>query len=740
MTRKILRLMLCATSLYAGFAMSAAAQAPADTVAQEEDEILVTARRRSEALQAVPLTVTAFSGEDLRDQSISTTEELQFHTPALQIVGTTYGPSVPSFTIRSQRQLEPIITQDPSVSVYFADIAQARPHGTNASLWDLDSVQVLKGPQGTLFGRNTTGGAILITPRRPSTDGFGGEASLRVGDHEMLGGTFVLNAPLGDDFAIRLGANADTHAGYSTNVVTGEELDDQNAYSWRLSALWTPTDTVESLFLYSAFEDLNNGVAQRVTDTRIASMQDDLTRANALDFHEFESNFLPRYAKAQSSNLTNITTIDLTPDLTFKNIIGYRSVHANTSEDTDGSREAVFESRYRLDADQYSEEAQLLGQALDDRLDWIVGAYYFQEQGDDMQDSLLFGLRHSEASATNTSYSVYAQGTYAASWLEGLSLTAGVRQTWDEREITARNRTNGVCRILTANIGGVPIAPCEKTVSAEFDRLTWTLSADYQVTDDTLLYGTVRTGYRSGGFNLRAGIPREFEPFEPETVTDFEIGLKSDWSIGGAPVRTNLSVYYDQYEDVQRTNSFIDPDVNAFTTIVFNAQQATIQGFEADATISPIEGLEIRGYYSYSDASYDEWRLPTGVDFSNNDFSFAPENSGGASIRYEWPLANTMGRVSAQVDFYAQSEVQFTDVNEPTGVGRSFQLWNARADWHDVGARPVDLAFFVKNALDEEYSPAGNTAYTSVGFSSVFMGAPRTIGAEIRYRFGTEGQ
>ncbi|QGZ96136.1 TonB-dependent receptor [Terricaulis silvestris] len=727
------RIMLCATTLFAGLDTVALAQSAA-----EEEDIVVTARRREEALQSVPITVTAFTGEQLREQSISTTEELQFHTPALQVVGTTYGPSVPSFTIRSQRQLEPIITQDPSVSIYFADVAQARPHGVNASLWDLDSVQVLKGPQGTLFGRNTTGGAILITPARPDLEAFGGYSALRVGDYDMLGGTFVFNVPLSDEFAVRVGANADTHEGYSTNVLTGEKLDNQNAYSWRLSALWRPTTTFETLFIYSAFEDINNGVAQRLTATRLASQADDLARAQALDFHEFESNLDPRFAKAQSSNLGNITTIDLSSTLTFKNIVGYRSVSAHTSEDTDGSSEAIFESFYELDADQFSEEAQLLGRALDNRLDWIVGAYYFQEDGNDMQDSLLFGLRHSEASATNTSYSVYAQGTYDTPWLEGLSLTAGLRQTWDEREITARNRTNGVCRILTANIGGVPISPCEKTVSTEFDQLTWTLTADYQVNEDTLLYGTVRTGYRSGGFNLRAGIPREFEPFRPETVTDYEIGLKADWSLAGAPVRTNLSIYYDQYEDVQRTNSFIDPDIGAFTTIVFNAQQATIQGFEADATIEPIEGLELRAYYSYSDASYDEWRLPNGVDLSANQFSFAPEHSGGGSIRYEWPLGGDMGQIAAQIDYFTQSEIQFTDVNEPTGVGAAYELWNLRADWNDLGGQPVDLSLFVKNALDEEYHPAGNTTYVSVGFSSGFLGAPRTIGAELRYRFGAE--
>jgi iron complex outermembrane receptor protein len=355
-------------------------------------------------------------------------------------------------------------------------------------------VQVLKGPQGTLFGRNTTGGAVLITTAKPSFDGVAGEVSLRGGDYSAAGGTAVLNLPLSSQLAVRLGFNADTHEGYNTNLLTGQKLDDQNSYSWRASVLFKPNDSFENTLVYTAFEDISNGIAQKVIASRIASQTPTLSTYGATDFHNFESNLSPRYAKSQSSNLINTTSLDLTDTITLRNIAGYRTVKANTSEDTDGSGIAIFESFYKLDADQISDELQLLGTAFENRLDWIVGAYYFRESGNDRQDSLLFGLRHSEADVENKSSSVYAQGTYDVASIEGLSLTAGLRYTWDEREITARNATNGVCRILTANIGGVPISPCAKTVSTDFDQPTWTLSADYRFNPDLLVYGTVRRG------------------------------------------------------------------------------------------------------------------------------------------------------------------------------------------------------------------------------------------------------
>ena len=725
---------LCAMTITHS-AMAQTMPTPPQTESTAVEDIVVTARRRDEALQDVPIAITAFSGEDLRQQAIATTGDLQFHTPALQIVATTYGPSVPSFTIRSQHQLEAIITQDPSVGVYLDDFVQVRPHGTNSALFDLESVQVLKGPQGTLFGRNTTGGAVLISTSKPSLDGVEGEVSLRAGDYGAVGGTGVLNLPLSDVFALRLGANIETHDGYSINTLTGQDLDDQNSYSWRVSALFQPNDVFRNILVFNSFQDNSNGAAQRVVASRVASQTPSLTAYATGDFHNFQSNLTPRYAKSRATNIINTTTLDLTGNLSLKNIVGYRKVYANTSEDTDGSSVSLFESFYRLDADQFSEELQLLGTSFEGSLNWIVGGYYFKETGNDRQDSVLFGLRHSEADAENVSYSIFGQATYDFKSVPGLSVTAGIRQTWDERQITARNATNGVCRILTANIGGVPISPCEKTASASFDQPTWTLTVDYKVTDKVLVYGGFRRGYRSGGFNLRAGIPAEFVPFRPETVNDYEVGLKADWSIGGSALRTNLAVYHDDYKDVQRSNSFIDPTVNAFTTVAFNAQQATIDGVEFDATWLPVDGLELRGYVSYSDASYDEWVLPTGADFTNNEFSYAPRMSGGASARYTWALPNAFGDLSAQVDWYSQARMQLTDVNEPQGVIPGYDLWNARVDWQGVGGHPIDASITVKNLLDTDYASAGNTVYTSVGFTSIMMGAPRTVLAEVRYSF-----
>ena len=194
------------------------------------EEVTVTARRREESNQRVPVAITSVSGDALQNASVQRVEELRFVAPSLQISPTPFGNAVPGYTIRGQRQLESLATQDPSVVVYFADVPMMRPHATNGAFFDIDSVQVLKGPQGTLFGRNTTGGAVLINPKRPTHD-FGGEIAVGFGNHGEVNGTGVLNVPAGDTLAIRAAGTIRQSDGYTRNLVNGKMLDEDDNWA-----------------------------------------------------------------------------------------------------------------------------------------------------------------------------------------------------------------------------------------------------------------------------------------------------------------------------------------------------------------------------------------------------------------------------------------------------------------------------------------------------------------------------
>src|SRR5690606_24269604 len=193
------------------------------------EEVVVTARRREEAAQKVPVAITALSSEAMEKAGIKNVEDLRFHAPALQVSPSPFGAAVPGYTIRSQRQTESLITQDPSVGVYFADVVLQRPHGSNQTMYDIESVQVLKGPQGTLFGRNTTGGAVLINPRKPVLGETEGEIGFGFGNYAAKSVTAAGNIPLGDTAALRVGGQINSRDGYTHNETTGKDQDDQDS-------------------------------------------------------------------------------------------------------------------------------------------------------------------------------------------------------------------------------------------------------------------------------------------------------------------------------------------------------------------------------------------------------------------------------------------------------------------------------------------------------------------------------
>jgi iron complex outermembrane receptor protein len=747
---------LAASALYLSYGAAACAQGT-DRESQQKtaaessapaglgEVVVVTARRREENLQDVPLAITAIGGDQLARNSIVRLDDLTKVTPALQISPSSFSQNTPRFTIRSQSQFEPLLTLDPSVAVYFADVVQSRAHGLNGAMYDLSSVQVLKGPQGTLFGRNTTGGAVLIVPNAP-TDRLEAAAAINVGNYDFAAVEGMLNVPLSETFAVRFAGRVARRDGYSVNRANGQRNDDQDNESWRASILYDSHAGFKNTLLVNGFSADENGAAFKLTGATAnglfvaayPTVPTLLTAERTASFHSYVSEQSGLGSTVDTIGVSNTTEVKI-GDITIKNIFGYRDVDSFAKFDYDGTTFRMFDSTEHLRADQISDEFQVLGDAFGASMDWIVGAYFFREQGVNRQDAYLDfpGIFSQDTvdkgEVENTSPSAFAQANYRI--IEGLSLTAGGRYTKDKRELIGSGSNFGVCNRIDSN--GDVLAPCEYRVEKTFNSTTYTLGIDYQLSPNHLIYLAHRRGYRSGGFNLRARTPEEFTPFSPEIVKDVEIGFKADWDIGTTRLRTNLALYRQDYDDIQRVQAAIIG--GALVTTIVNAASATVDGFEVDATWLVGDNVELRGFYAYSDAGYDKWTAPLAgggvADLSHNKFSYAPKRSAGSSLRFSYPLAR--GALSLQGDVYYQSEVQLQDANVvPDGVESGYTTANVRLEWEDVLGKPgVSAALWARNVTNTEYFTAG-VPIEAFGSTVKTIGAPRTFGLELKYAFG----
>ena len=715
-------------------------------------DIVVTARRVEERLQDVPLAVTALTSETLRSRNVATVSDLRLVTPSLQITPSiAAGSSTPGITLRGQRQSRVLFGQDQSVAIYVNEVPQTRPQGLDATTYDLQSVQVLKGPQGTLFGKNTTGGALVITPRKP-TDQFEGFVQGQIGNYDWREVSGAVNLPLVEGVALRVAGNIVRRDGYAINRITGQDLYDKHSESFRASLLLGGTGAVESLTIVDGFYNDSNGLIGHITFINPVGLINRVSGGAALasqqrvagDIFAIEGGALAR-DRVSSTGISNVTTFELSENITLKNVAGYRQVKTNFMTDYDDTAATVIEGTTRTSLKWGSEELQAIGTF--DGFKMIAGVFYYKEKGFDYGGpNISFRppgtnrLATSGGRGRNSSKSVFAQADIDLT--ETLGLTVGGRYTWDFREITAQGHTEEtlptpryICLVQNADGSTQPAndAGCRRTVSKKFSDPTYNISLNWKFAPNNLLYVAHRRGYRAGGFNIRAQRPGQFTPFDPEVVKDVELGLKSDFELGGVAFRANLAAYRQWYKDIQRTVNLI---VNAqLSSTVLNAASAHIDGGEAELTIVPFENFMITAFGSITDAKYQSFTDPaSGADLSRNKFADVPQKQGSVTATYSVPLRNDAGELSFSGTIYSQSGFQLSDINDPTGVAPGYTLFDARAQWRDVLGTNVDVAAIGKNLTNKRYAIAGS-AQTAAGYSYVFPGPPRMYGVEVRYSF-----
>ena len=850
-------LLACVSS--AGAQQSSAAPA-AVTAAQSEsiEVVTVTARRRAENLEKVPVAVTVLSSATLRTTDTTSAIGLQNVVPSLEVAANLGSRDDDVFTIRGQSQ--PFGGADPGVQTYFAQV----PFNASGpgSEYDMDNIQVLKGPQGTLFGRNTTGGAILFEPKRPD-DQFGGYFDVTGGDYNLGELKGAINVPLGDTLAVRFAGDIASRQGFTKDISTGEDLDNVDYDAFRVGVTWKPFPGFENYAVFDYFRDHNNGTGAKLTGVNTATIDNlatqqlqpllqpmgltfcpapaqygfypailgqtcgalagfeqamlgALAQQQALGPRKTTSS-IPLFFRRDSWGATDIATYDIAPHLQLENIFGFRSDKEQPAFDYDGSNLPLLDisnpRTWESNSLQVTEEFQVKGETADNMVNWIFGFYHEldhpggyaeveREQFGGAQPpsplNPLAGFGTTEVDALvngGTSNAVYGSATFdASSWIKGLSFTAGGRYTWDHKIATDRScvlpEEGPACPFPIPN--AFPYA--EPNQSANFHAPTWTLSTDYQVTDDTMVYATYRRGYKSGGFNSGAVEATDFEEFKPEFLTDVELGTKNNWTILGVPGRTNFDVYYGWYNDVQKNDeipiaqSFLVPDPPnppmveteiEPAALTFNAARASIKGLEFESTFIPDENLQVDVFYSYTDATYQKFVLPQEViidpfgnqstlgslNHSGNPFAYTPKNKFGITPRFHIPIDASWGMPYISATYYWQDKEWFTDLSDiestcgafvqppvlgapytcvaPAGQApnqKSYSLVNLRFDWDNFMGQPFDVSAFVDNVTNQTYKVGGDALLHLTGTSASIYGPPRMWGLELRYRFGADAQ
>lgn len=632
--RHLLTASLCATSLTSLVAPAFAQEAAQETEQAETDaqirtgEIVVTARRKDEILQDVPVAITAFSQASLNERVITTSYDLAKSTPGLVVNASSGNASLPDFSIRGRGQF--FGAASGSVETYFAEVPLSPPFQIPTlppQYFDLASVQVLKGPQGTLFGRNTTGGAVLFVPQAP-TDEFEGYVRGQLGTLNNRQIEAALNIPLGDIGALRLAGFGWHRQGYTRTL--GGELDftnfrplpvqfynNQDVVQLRGTLRLNLSDSIENTTLFTWHTDKNRSssqvIAGRAGTAFGAAVAGSITgnpRISSLDTN------LDRKASS-TFGLINTTTIDLTESVRLKNIFSYiwAKGYGNNPSDVDGAAVPainIVRPLRQLRNRQLVNELQLQGSIADDRLEWIIGGVYDQTRQPGANDSINIVTNTFGFSAAGpdydvqfrqsrfTSHSFFGSLTFNAT--DRLSFTAAARRIIDkigDRSLQINNSPVPLAGI--PNLAALPpgVTALDQTASRTFKGWSYNVGADYEVADGTMVYAGYRRGYKRGGFNGRGAGLNEFGP---ETVDNFYAGLKADFTIAGANARFNIEGFWDNYQNAQR--SYLDLFGGALVTTIENVPKSRYRGFDTDLIVNPADWLRISANYTYVDAEY----------------------------------------------------------------------------------------------------------------------------------------
>ena len=713
------RIQLVIATLLCGTASPLLAQAESPAPQDGIEDIVVTAQRREESLQTTPVSIEAFGARELESKGITGLTDLRANVPALQLTPFPNNAATTQVFMRGVGLSDDQITQDGGVAVYMDGVYVARSQGLAVEVADLERIEVLRGPQGTLYGRNATGGAINFVTRKPDLDAFGFKGQVSLGNYDHRRFKAAVNVPLGHTLAVRLSYVNQQQDGFVRNPGTGvKRWGDEDRQAMRGDLLWEPSDAISLRYAYDRTEI--GDTPAYVAATPFHPQTAPRPKAGS----PLVRDLLPNDIVSQGHSL--IGEWQPSDTLTVRSITGYRKLDNFQNQDyLTGVLGPIplQKNSSRAKQDQWSEEIQLVGDAFEDRLQYVVGYYFFTEEGSNFSNSFsppTATRSFTTATIKNRSHALFAQGTWTPALLDDrLHLTVGLRQSWDKRAATLARSTQ---------VGGGAIVPVPGLGdgSRDFKDFSPTFVVAYDAAETVHLYAKAVKGYKSGGFNIRASSLARFDQgFGPETLWSFESGIKSQWLDNR--LRFNLAGFVSKYRDIQ-INVQSDP-TNVRLTDVLNAGRATVKGIEMDVTLVPVRALRITANYSYLHARYNRILNAAGVDVARDyRFTNAPAHTLALDLSYDLP-PTPIGKLTANVNYTLQSD-KFTNATVTNGryIVGDYGLMNARLSLGDIpGLRGVSAALWARNLTDKDYY----LLQFNIGRPGAIYGEPRAYGIDL---------
>ena len=737
---------LAANAVAAGVFFSTPARAAEDATSQPDSgvlqEVVVTAEKRETTASKTPISMDVFSAQQIREQGVHDLGTLSQVDPSLQFASTGIGAVF--LTMRGVSSRDSTEIGDPAVPVGIDGFFQDRTYSVNEATYDLERIEVLRGPQGTLYGRNAIGGVVNFITQRP-TQNYESYATIDYGSYGTLNTQGAVNIPLSDVVQVRASWGTFYHDGYrSEPLADGAHYDDDDSKSGRISVAFEPFDGFTGLVYGQYLRSTGNGAGYEQLPYVWNAAHTDISHnppaginptTNLLGLEPFRQD-LTDYRLHWEFKLTRLPW-----GMAATYLGGYDKTTLNNQEDLDNVA-AASPAVFRPNEKPVTQNQELrLASANDQRLTWQTGLFYFSEANAISSSynvlsgaALAPGLLFDYPQVDSHSYAAYGQAAYKI--LDDLSLSLGARETYDEK---SRDGFEYVLPPLVGGTGSTPLAAVSQSGSGHWARFTWHAGLDFTPTDRSLIYAKVDTGYKAGGFNS-TGTNASF-PYGPETALNYEAGVKQ--GLFDNKLRMTADVFYETYKGYQATLSTC-PTCNTGVAGIQNAGNARIEGVEwsADALLGPLGKLNLSvDYLSAIFTRFDATlglATPTGsgatipVDLAGNTLIQSPHWSMSGGFEHNWDLPNA-GLLTARIQTSFRTAQYFSNYNFQDSLQGAYTVSDAFIQYAAPEGR-YSIQAYVHNLENSAYFTSAAESGTAHAYQYAF-GAPRTFGIKLTAYF-----
>ena len=701
------------------------------------ETIVVTARRRQEALKDVPIAVSSFNSSKLEATGAPDITVLQQVSPNTTMQAARGTNSTLIAFIRGVGQQDPLWGFEPGVGLYVDDIYVARPQGAVLDIFDISRIEVLRGPQGSLYGRNTIGGAVkYVTKKLGSTPT--GKARLSIGSYGQLDAVVSGSVPLSDTFRVGGAFASYARDGFGKNITTGQDHYNKAVTAGRLSAEWTPND---KLFFRLAYDKTVDDSLPKHGHREAAGAG--LTTGQPILSNVYDTDAgITGPNSVENEGISFTAEYNLNSNLTLKYIGAERKGHSDTVIDFDTSQVAALDvpAYYKDDTKSHELQALFTGK----RVNGVVGVYYLDGYASGAFDTIVGLINTTIATSGRVgtkSQAIY--GDFSFNLTDSLSASIGGRYTKDERTGTVyRQNFTGLRSPLFGNSAAIPgLMRSNYTNSRDFSEFTPRFSLSYKITPEITTYAAYSKGFKSGGFDMRGDAvltPNTVNGYNPEYVTSTEAGLKG--SILDGRANFSAAIFNADYTGQQITRQ--EPTVGgSIASFVDNAGSSTIKGFELEGNVTLFAGLSASFGYGYTDAKFNEYLTKNAAGTVINNaasavFQNTPKNNGNLTLNYARNLSDG-SKIAANIGAsYRSPYHMFEAVNPALDQNDSYTLVDAGISWTS-SASHVKVSLTGRNLTDERYK-VGGYYFPGATFGNVvnsFYGAPKTYTASIQYSF-----